>query len=99
MGFTREELRASVERAGDEHWRALIAHHEDAYPASPPTPGEVCRLEAERLNELGLGAAPDLELVETRVARVGPEVEITHVVRHRPTGARLWTEPFRDYGP
>ena len=99
MPFTREELRASVERAGDEHWRALIAHHEEAYPASPPTPGEVCRLEAERLNELGIGAAPDLELLESRVARVGPEVEITHVVRHRPTGARLWTEPFRDYGP
>lgn len=99
MAYTREDLRASVERAGDAHWRALIAHHEEAYPASPPTPGEVCRLEAERLNELGLGAAPDLELLETRVARVGPEVELTHVVRHGPTGARLWTEPFRAYGP
>ena len=99
MAYTREELRASVERAGDEHWQALIAHHEEAYPASPPTPGEVCRLEAERLNALGLDAAPDLELVESRVARVGPEVEITHVLRHRPSGARLWTEPFRDYGP
>jgi hypothetical protein len=99
MAFTREQLRASVERAGDEHWRALIAHHEEAYPASPPTPGEVCRLEAERLNELGLGDAADLELLESRVARVGAELELTHVVRHRPTGARLWTEPFRDYGP
>jgi hypothetical protein len=99
MAYTREALRASVERAGDEHWQALIAHHEEAYPASPPTPGEVCRLEAERLNELGLGAAPDLELVESRVSRVGAEVEITHVLRHRPSGARLWTEPFRDYGP
>ena len=99
MAFTREDIRASVERAGDEHWRALIAHHEDAYPASPPTPGDVCRFEAERLNALGLGDAGDLELLETRVARVGPEVELTHVLRHRPTGARLWTEPFRDYGP
>jgi hypothetical protein len=99
MTFSRDDLRASVERAGDEHWRALVAHHEEAYPASPPTPGDVCRFEAERLNAMGLGAAPDLELLETRVARVGSEVELTHVLRHRPTGARLWTEPFRDYGP
>ena len=97
MAYTREEIRASVERAGDAHWRALVAHHEDAYPASPPTPGEVCRAEADRLNAMGLGAADDLELVETRVARVGPEVELTHVVRHRRSGARLWTEPFRGY--
>jgi len=48
---------------------------------------------------MGLGEAPELELMETRVVRMGPEVELTHVLRHRPTGARLWTEPFRDYGP
>ena len=99
MAFTREDIRAAIERAGDEHWRALVAHHEEAYPASPPTPGAVCRFEAERLNEIGLGGAPDLELLETRVVRAGPEVELTHVLRHRPTGARLRTEPFRDYGP
>ena len=99
MPYTREAIRASVERAGPEHWQALIAHHEEAYPASPPTPGEICRSEAERLNALGLGAATDLELVESRVARLGPEVELTHVLRHRPSGATLWTEPFRDYGP
>ena len=98
MSYTREAIRASVERAGDAHWRALVAHHEDAYPASPPTPGEVCRAEAERLNALGLGAAEELALVETRVARAGAEVELTHVLQHRPTGARLWTEPFRGYG-
>ncbi|HEX6533615.1 MAG TPA: hypothetical protein VF041_03405 [Gemmatimonadaceae bacterium] len=99
MAYDRDDIRAAVERAGDEHWQALIAHHEDAYPASPPTPGEVCRLEAERLNEMGLGDAADLELVETRITRVEPEIEVTHVVRHRPTGARLLTEPFRGYGP
>lgn len=99
MPFTRDRIRASIERAGDEHWRALIAHHEEQYPASPPTPGEISRFEAERLNELGLGDAPDLELVETRVARVGNEVALTHVLRHVPTGARLWTEPYQDYGP
>jgi len=97
MAFTREDIRASVERAGDEHWQALIAHHEEAYPASPPTPGEVCRSEAERLNALGLGDAPDLELLETRVTRVEPEVELTHILRNRATGAQLQTEPFRDY--
>ena len=97
MAYTRQTVRESVERAGDEHWRALVAHHEDAYPASPPTPGEVCRREADRLNEMGIGDAADLDLLETRVARVGPEVELVHVLQHRPTGARLWTEPFRNY--
>ena len=99
MAFTRDEIRASVERAGDADWRALIAHHEDQYPASPPTPGDVCRLEAERLNALGLGSASDLELLESRVARAGTEVELTHIFRHRPTGVRLSMEPFRNYGP
>jgi hypothetical protein len=99
MPYTGEDIRAAVERAGDEHWQALIRHHEDAYPASPPTPGDVCRFEAERLNAMGLGAVADLELLESRVARQGSEVELTHVLQHRPTGARLATEPFRDYGP
>ena len=99
MTYTREAIRAAVERAGDAHWRALVAHHEEQYPASPPTPGDVCRIEAERLNAMGLGAASDLELVETRVTRVGAEVELVHVFQHRPGGARLWTEPYRDYGP
>jgi len=97
--YTRDDIRASVERAGDAHWGALIAHHEDQYPKSPPTPGEVCSQEAERLNALGLASAPDLELAETRVARFGTEVELTHVFRHRPTGVRLLLEPYRNYGP
>jgi hypothetical protein len=97
--YTAKTIRESVERAGPEHWQSLIAHHEEAYPESPPTPGDICRLEADRLNALGLGEAADLELMETRVARVGPEVELTHVLRYGPSGARLWTEPFRDYGP
>jgi hypothetical protein len=41
MAYTREQVREAVERAGDEHWQALIRHHEDAYPASRPTPGDV----------------------------------------------------------
>ncbi len=98
MAFTGDDIRSSVERAGDEHWRSLIKHHEEAYPASPPTPGEVCRAEAERLNSLKLGDAKDLELVETRVQRVEPEVELTHVFAYKPSGARLVTEPFRGYG-
>jgi len=57
MPYTRAQVREAVERAGDEHWQALIRHHEEAYPASRPTPGDVCRAEADRLNGLGLGDA------------------------------------------
>ncbi|HTC23491.1 MAG TPA: hypothetical protein VK688_03965 [Gemmatimonadales bacterium] len=98
MPFTRDDIRASVERAGDTHWRALVAHHEDAYPASRPTPGDVCRAEAERLNELGLGSASEFELVESRVERVGEaEVRLTHVLRYTPLNLRLLLEPFTNY--
>ena len=49
MPLTRDDIRESVERAGDEHWDALRHHHEDAYPNPKPTPGDVCKAEAERL--------------------------------------------------
>ena len=81
MAFTREQIRDSIERAGDAHWQALIRHHTDAYPESPPTPGGVARDEAERVNALGLGDNPNLELVESRVERVPPPVRITHYFR------------------
>jgi len=97
MAFTRQQIRESVERAGDEHWQALIHHHTDAYPESPPTPGDVCRAEAERLNELGLGDNPDLELLESRVERVPPAVRITHVFEDRAKDTRFETEPFTGY--
>ncbi len=98
MAFTRDQIRDSVERAGDEHWRALVAHHEDAYPASRPTPGDVCKAEANRLNEMGLGSSPDFELLETRVERpTDSEVRITHVFRYKPLNLRLLTEPFTNY--
>ena len=93
MAYTRAQIREAVERAGDEHWQALIRHHEDAYPASRPTPGDVCRAEAERLDDLGLG---DLTLVETRVERIDSEVRIVHVFQYGE--ARLLTEPFDGYG-
>jgi hypothetical protein len=96
MPYTRDTLRAAVERAGDAHWQALIAHHEEAYPASAPTPGDVCRGEAERLNALGLHE-PAFELLESRVRRDGRAVELTHLLRYTPSGARLLTEPHRDY--
>lgn len=96
MPYTREDVRAAVERAGDDHWQALIAHHEDAYPASAPTPGDVCRREAERLNGLGL-SSPSFELIESRVRRVGREVELTHLLRNAATGERLSTDPYQDY--
>ena len=86
MAYTRSQVREAVERAGDEHWQALIRHHEDAYPESRPTPGDICRAEAERLNELGLG---DLTLVETRVERRDSTVRLVHVFE---------TEPFEGYG-
>jgi hypothetical protein len=98
MAYTREQVREAVERAGDEHWQALIRHHEDAYPASRPTPGDVCRAEAERLNQLGLGDAGDLTLVETRVERTDSTIRIVHLFEYGPHKARLLTEPFEGYG-
>jgi hypothetical protein len=98
MGYTREQIREAVERAGDENWQALIRHHEDAYPESRPTPGDVCRAEAERLGELGLADSEDLELVETRVERTDSTVRIVHVFEYGPQTARLLTEPFEGYG-
>ena len=89
MTYTRAQIRAAVEQAGDEHWQVLIRHHEDAYPASRPTPGDVCRAEADRLNALGLGDAEDLRLVETRVERTDGRIRLVHVFQ---------TEPFEGYG-
>jgi hypothetical protein len=97
MAFTRQQIRSSIERAGDAHWESLVRHHTDAYPESNPTPGDVCRAEAERLNALGLGDNPSLELVESRVEAAAPAVRITHVLEDRDTGARFETEPFTDY--
>jgi hypothetical protein len=97
MPFTRDQIRESIERAGDAHWQALIRHHEDAYPASPPTPGEVARQEAERLNSMGLADNPDIRLVESRVERVPPAVRITHVFEDRAKGTRFETEPYIGY--
>lgn len=97
MALNREHIRESIERAGDEHWEALVHHHTDVYPESNPTPGDVCRAEAERLNELGLGDDPNLTLVETRVERVPPAVRITHVFEDRENDTRVETEPFTNY--
>jgi len=97
VSFTREDIRAAVERAGDDHWRALRDHHEDAYPASRPTPGDVCKGEAARLNEMGLGEAKEFELLETRVERVGDQIRLTHVLQYKPIGVRLQTEPYTNY--
>lgn len=98
MPLSREDLRASFERAGDDHWRALVAHHEDPYPRPTPTPGDIARAEAERLGRLGLADRPDLTLVESRVRRVGEEVELVHIFR-RADGEQLRTDPFRNYAP
>lgn len=97
MPFTRDQIRESIERAGDEHWQALIRHHEDAYPASRPTPGDISKAEAERLNQLGLGDVAGLRLVETRVERLDEAVKVTHVFEAGSGGGRLLTEPFIGY--
>jgi hypothetical protein len=97
VAFTREQIRESIERAGDEHWQALVRDHTDAYPESNPTPGDVCRAEAERLNALGLSGNPNLKLVESRVEPVSPVVRITHVFEDRDKGTRFETEPFTGY--
>ena len=98
MPFSRDDLRAAVERAGEEGMQLLRKHHEDAYPASRPTPGDILSAEAKRLNEMGLGDAPGFELLETRVERVGDEVRLTHVFRYQPLDVRLLTEPYTNYG-
>jgi hypothetical protein len=96
MAFSRDQIREAIERAGDAHWQALIRHHEDAYPESRPTPGDVTRGEADRLNAMGLADAADLKLVETRVERLPTALRITHIFQHS-TGARFLTEPFTGY--
>lgn len=97
MGFTRDQIRDSIERAGDAHWQALVRHHTDAYPESNPTPGDIARAEAERLNDLGLGNDPNLKLVESRVERIPPAVRITHVFEDHDKGTRFETDPFVGY--
>lgn len=95
MAFNREDIRESIERAGDEHWDALVRHHTDVYPESNPTPGDVCRAEAERLSGLDLGE--NVELLESRIERVPPAVRIIHVFEDRDKGTRFETEPFTNY--
>jgi hypothetical protein len=94
MAFTRQDLRESFERAGDEHWQALNRHHTDAYPESNPTPGDVPRTEAARLNVPWLGRLPRPHLVESGVERIEPAVRITHVFRGSRQGTQFETEPF-----
>lgn len=98
MPLGREDVRAAVERAGDEHWRALVAHHEEAYPASRPTPGDVSRREAERLNEAGYGDASRWELLESRVRREGEtKVTIVHRLRDQQSDTIVETPPYTNY--
>jgi hypothetical protein len=96
MALTREDVRASLERAGDEQWQALVAHHEEAYPASRPTPGTVARAEADRLNELGYGDGSAWTLVESRATRTPAAVTLVHRLRAA-DGRTIDTEPFTNY--
>lgn len=98
MPLTREDVRAAIERAGDDHWQALRRFHEDAYPASRPTPGDIAKAEAERLNALGLDNDGDSRLIESRVESLGETVRLVHVFENTRTKARRQTEPFENYG-
>ena len=97
MALTREDVRASVERAGEAHWRALVTHHEDAYPASRPTPGDICRGEAERLSADGYGNAARFELLESLVEREDSGVTLIHRLRNLVSGAQVETPAFTNY--
>jgi L-amino acid N-acyltransferase YncA len=98
MALTREDLRASIERAGDEHWRTLVAHHENAYPASRPTPGDVGRREAERLNGEGYGDGARWELLESRVRKEGEDrVTLVHRLRDRRDATITETRPYTTF--
>jgi hypothetical protein len=98
MALTREAVRAALERAGDEFWQALVEHHEDAYPASRPTPGDVARREAERLNEAGFGDDARWELIDSQARREGENrVTLVHRFRDRQSGAIVDTPPFTNY--
>jgi hypothetical protein len=97
MPLTREDLRASIERAGDEHWQALIRYHEEVYPASRPVPGDICRWEAERLNAAGYGDAGHYELL-TSLVEAGPaSVTLVHLFRDRQSGQEIRTPAFTNY--
>ena len=98
MPLTREDVRAAIERAGDDHWQALRRFHEDAYPASRPTPGDIAKAEAERLNALGLNNDGELRLIESRVEPLGSTVRLVHVFENTTTRARQETEAFENYG-
>ncbi|MEO6057589.1 MAG: hypothetical protein ABIQ49_12180 [Gemmatimonadales bacterium] len=98
MALSREDLRAAIERAGEEHWRALVAHHEEAYPASRPTPGDVSRREAERLNDAGYGDAGRWELLDSSVRREGEtKVTLVHRFRDRKSDSVVETPPHTGY--
>lgn len=98
MPLTRDDIRDALDRAGEDQMQLLRKHHEDAYPKSRPTPGDVARAESERLNSMGLGDSADLKLVESRVERVGDEVRLVHVFEYQPLKVRLLTEPYTNYG-
>ena len=98
MPLTREQVRAAFERAGDAHWGALIAHHEEAYPESHPTPGDIAKAEAQRLNDAGFGDNTRYQLLESLVHRpTTSNVTITHRIRALPDGPVQDTEPFTNY--
>jgi len=73
VAFTRQQIRESIERAGDDHWDALVHHHTDVYPASNPTPGDVARAATGARNDAAegppaKGADPPVKTPPSRAA-------------------------------
>jgi hypothetical protein len=97
MALTREDLRAAFERAGDDQWHTLVRYHEDAYPASRPTPGDICRGEAARLNAAGFGNSARYELIESRASASGNDITLVHVFKDKASGSRTETQPYTNY--
>ena len=95
MTLTANMVRAALERAGDEHWRALVEHHESTYPRPSPTPGNICFQEAARLTSMGYGESWDL--VESHARRLDGSLELVHGLRRLPTDELTWTSPFANY--
>jgi hypothetical protein len=98
MPLTRDDVHDAAERAGEDQLQILRKYHEDAYPKSRPTPGDIFRAEAERLNSMGLGDADGFKLAETRVERIGDDqLRFVHIFEYQPLKVRLLTEPYTNY--
>ena len=97
MAFTRGQIELRSNGRVTSTGRTSSGTTRTRTPRARRRPVTSPRPRPDRLNALGLGDNPDLELVESRVERVPPGVRITHVFEDRDKGARFETEPFTGY--